>query len=63
MSLGALLASSPTDKVRGAGAELEEEGEAHTPPVSGSWAMDWNSDQLGLVLMSDCNKIPVPGQT
>ena len=62
MSLGALLASSPTDKVRGAGAELEE-GEAHTPPVSGSRAMDWNSDQLGLVLMSDCNKIPVSGQT
>ena len=62
MSLGARLASSPTDRVRGAGAELEGEGEAHTPPVSGSRAIAWNSDQLGLVLMSD-NEIPASGQT
>ena len=53
MSRGARLASSHTDRVRGAGAELEEEGElAHTPPVSGIRAMAWNSDQLGLVVMS-----------
>ncbi len=54
MSLGARLASSHTDRVRGgAGAELEEAGElAHTPPVSGSRAMAWNSDQLELVPIS-----------
>ena len=53
MSLGARLASSHTDRVRGAGAELEGAGElAHTPPVSGSRAMVWNSDQLGLVPIS-----------
>ena len=65
MSLGARLASSHTERVRGAGAELEleeeEGGLAHTPPVSGIRAMAWNSDQLVLVGMSAMvsgNKIP-----
>ena len=46
MSLGVRLASSHTERVRGAGAGLGEGALAHPPPVSGILAMVWNSDQL-----------------